>query len=268
MSVLRNLVVLSAVVLCQGEGRLALFQGASAAEPPPAAVGTAPASNDDEAQRLADQAVAAYEKGDYPNAATLFKQAHALRADPTLLYNLAKIYEKMNDPQQAVEYYRRYLVADSTDAKLRARAETRVRVLSETTGVRDSGPTTPPVKRKAAAPGGTLLWSGVAVAAVGVAGLAVGIGLDAASSSEYSTFSGTVDELDKRASRDRAQSLSTGALAGYVVGGVLLAGGGTLIGLGLKKRFGAESRAAHSSLSVPVLVPLPGGGVAAIGGRF
>ncbi len=266
-------VVVFAVVAFQGGPREALAQGATqgqVASGEPAPTPASSSGSDEEAQRLADQGVAAYEKHDYPNAARLFKQAHALRADPTLLYNLAKIYEKLDDPSQALEFYRRYLVADSTDVKLRERAESRVKALSGGTAVapglrkggRGQGMTAPPIEPRR--PGGLLLWSGVAVAAVGVVALGAGIGLDVASSSEYSTFKGTQDELDKRASRDRAQTLSNGALAGYVVGGLLVAGGGTLLALGLKKRLGSEPR----MTMWPLLVPLPGGGAAALAGRF
>jgi tetratricopeptide (TPR) repeat protein len=253
---LRFIVVLAWILALLPTGQAALAQAAPGAEPQPAL------SPDDEAQRLSDQAVAAYEKGDYPTAERLFKQAHALRADPTLLYNLAKIYEKLNDPGQAVEYYRRYLVADSIDPKLQARAEARVKALSQGSEPKpgEGGKKGPAVK-PAPRPGGALLWSGVAIAAVGVAGLAVGIGLDAASASSYTTFMNTTDEFAKRAAKNQAQSLSSGALAGYVVGAVLLAGGGTLFGLGLKKRRGAEAPQA-------VLYPVPGGGAALLGWRF
>ena len=78
-------------------------------EPPPAVPGQ---SADEQAQRLADDAVEAYRTGAYDGAVKLFKQAYALRADPAILYNLAKCFDKLGKPDGALEYYRRYLVAD------------------------------------------------------------------------------------------------------------------------------------------------------------
>src|SRR5207253_9839208 len=96
-------------------------------EPPPAVPGQSP---DEQAQRLADEAVEAYRASSYDQAVKLFKQAYGLRADPAILYNLAKCFDKMGQPADALEYYRRYLVAEGTDPKLRARAEEKVAQLA------------------------------------------------------------------------------------------------------------------------------------------
>jgi tetratricopeptide (TPR) repeat protein len=240
-------------------------------EPPPS--GT-PA--DETAQRLSDEGLEAYRAGKYETAARLYKQAFQVRGDPALLYNLARTYEKMGKPSLALEYYRRYLVAEGTDPKLRARAEERVSNLSsaaapppaQTQAMTPSAASPPPQEKdrekekKPLNPGSKLLWAGVGLGAVGVAGLAVGIGLYGAAASAYGEFGATNDEMDKVAARDRAQRFAVGSAVGYAVGGALVASGAALIGVGLYKLRG-ERKASRV-----MILPLPGGAAASLAGAF
>lgn len=234
-------------------------------EPPPS--GT-PA--DETAQRLSDEGLEAYRAGKYETAARLYKQAFQVRGDPALLYNLARTYEKMGKASLAVEYYRRYLVAEGTDPKLRARAEERVSSMTSaappppgTKATKAAEPAPPPQQtKKPLSPGSKLLWAGVGLGAAGVAGLAVGIGLYGAAASAYGEFNGTTDELDKIAARDRAQGFAVGSAVGYAVGGALAAGGAALIGVGLYKLRG-ERKASRV-----MILPLPGGAAASLAGAF
>lgn len=238
-------------------------------EPPPS--GT-PA--DETAQRLSDEGLEAYRAGKYEAAARLYKQAFQVRGDPALLYNLARTYEKMGKPGLALEYYRRYLVAEGTDPKLRARAEERVSQLSgaaaapqpQTQATPPPAASSPPPEKsqqkKPLSPGSKLLWAGVGMGAVGVAGLAVGIGLYGAAASAYGEFGATSDELDKVAARDRAQRFAVGSAVGYAVGGALVASGAALIGVGLYKLRGERKT------SRVMILPLPGGAAASLAGAF
>lgn len=72
-----------------------------------------------EAQAAFDQASALYQQGRFDEAAESFKKAYAARRSPIFLYNVAAAYHMKGKKQgdigaydQAIEYYRRYLVAD------------------------------------------------------------------------------------------------------------------------------------------------------------
>jgi Flp pilus assembly protein TadD len=247
-------------------------------EPPPAVPGQ---SVDEQAQRLADEAVEAYRTGTYDKAVKLFKQAYALRADPAILYNLAKCFDKMGRPEGALEYYRRYLVAENTDPKLRQKAEEKVATLSAAASraaapaaLQPQAPQPPPER-----PGRLFFYSGVGLAAAGVVGLVIGVSLYGAAAKDFGTFTGSTDEIDKRAARDRVQSLGKGSIAGYVVGTALLGGGAALVGLAVRKGFfrkeGSPGDRRGASRSVRKegrvafdLAPAPGGAAVLLSGSF
>lgn len=232
---------------------------AHAGEPAPAA-----ATPEDQAQSLADQAAAAYRAGDFPQALQLSQRAYGLRAEPTLLYNQARIYEKMGQAPAALEYYRRFLVAEGGDPKLRAKAEERVTALSQAPSPAQRGGSpglvgsVAAVKPKAPPPGQKLIIAGAVLAGLGVLGIGAGIGLYAAALSPYGDFQSAQDVYQKRAAMDRIAPLSAGSVAGYAVGGVLVAGGATLIGLGVRERLhrkaGPEARPSRVAL-LPDLSP-------------
>jgi hypothetical protein len=59
----------------------------------------------------------AFKAGKYPEAIKELKKAYLLKRLPPLLVNIAKTYEKLNDPDNAVYYYKKYLVEAPADAK-------------------------------------------------------------------------------------------------------------------------------------------------------
>lgn len=253
-------------------GRGAAAQTAQALEPPP--TGAA----DEQAQHLSDEGLVAYKAGQFADAVRLYRQAYGLRAEPALLYNLAKAYEKLGQRDNAVEYYRRYLVSEGTDPKLRQRAEERVAALAapgSSPKGKGGAALTPPPKKEPPPPGRTWLYTGIGLGAVGVAGLAVGIGLYVPASAAHDEYVASRDELDKRAARDRAQALGTGSAVSYAVGGALLLGGAALVGYGLYKGRAARARSAAAGTASTgldrlraVLVPLPSGAAAVFEGGF
>lgn len=285
----------------------ALALGLALAASPAHAAGTDGAPGVD-AQRLSDQAVEAYGAGRYEETIRLFKQAYSLRAEPTILYNIARAQEKLGQGADALESYRRYLVSEGTDAKLRQKAEARVAALSTKLekgrndrpdkalrpdnpdkgpdkgspdkgspdkGVQ-SGQPQPPPRLVAVTPPPPpapppwwrtpLFLSGAGLCGVGVVGLAVGGGLHAAAASKADPVvnNTTNDEAQKRAARDQAQGLATGALVGYVIGGAALAGGAALVGLATYRHMNGEKT------TKVTLLPLPqaGGAQLAILGGF
>lgn len=59
-----------------------------------------------------------YQAGDYPGAVESLLKAYELKPIPTLLFNIARAYDKANDAEHALTYYRRYRDSSPDDAKL------------------------------------------------------------------------------------------------------------------------------------------------------
>lgn len=51
----------------------------------------------------------AYESGDFARAAERIRQAHALTGSPELAFNVARVYERMSEYDDAIRYFRIYL---------------------------------------------------------------------------------------------------------------------------------------------------------------
>src|SRR5205814_8451902 len=81
---------------------------------------------EEEVQRLASEAVDAYQAGQYDNAVALLTRAHAIRPLARLLYNLAQAYEKLNDVTNACAPRTRYVDAPDAEARLKAKAQREV----------------------------------------------------------------------------------------------------------------------------------------------
>jgi len=57
-----------------------------------------------------------YESGNFAKALTAFEQANALAPHPFLIYNIAQVYEAMEDLPRAIKQYQRYLESNPSDA--------------------------------------------------------------------------------------------------------------------------------------------------------
>ena len=234
--------------------------------------GAAPAqSPQDEARDLYKRGMTHYELGEFDVAIEEFKRAYALTSAPGLLFNIAQVYRMKKDPEQAVYFYRTYLrlvpdapnradvesllaenqkALDELNAKKRADAEAAAAAAAAAAARANAAsaataPTAPPPRPR---PWRAELWSGVAVAAVGLGGLAAAVALGARSSSDASKISsanaqGDVpwDATQQQRWRD-GQNSATAATALYIAGGVLAAGGAVLVGLGLRDRARARAR--------------------------
>src|SRR5262249_20784868 len=69
-------------------------------------------------------AEAAEKRGDYDTALQEYVAAYEAKPHPAVLYNIATVYERLGDPEEAVHYYQKYLEGrpDATDAaSVRAR---------------------------------------------------------------------------------------------------------------------------------------------------
>ncbi|MCU0672361.1 MAG: hypothetical protein MUE69_06155 [Myxococcota bacterium] len=84
---------------------------------------TTTARADCDADELFGRGRAAYDRGEYVEAATLLLEAYDCHADPALLFNAARAYDRARDRDAAIATYERYLASSPTsEAGARARA--------------------------------------------------------------------------------------------------------------------------------------------------
>lgn len=226
-----------------------------------------------------------YQRSNYEGALAQFQQAYKASAKPDLLYNIARCYEAMGKPQEAINHYRRYLKKASASAKdreivtarlanlerkaklaqqrelarvkaLDAERKRREQLEREAQAAREKAEQESR-KRQAVQNSNVLGIAGWTTAGVGLAAVVVGSVLGAmakskASSLEDANSAGTPfaevrDDIDKGKTFEAA---SIGLLIG---GGVTALAGGVLLFLHYRKG-SAERSAANEA---PRLVVLP-----------
>lgn len=97
------------------------------------------------AQTLFAQGITAYEAGRLDEAARLLREADGIVHSPELSFNIARVYERMGDPPEAIRWFTRYLrEAHVTDVE-RADIERRIAAMRELERrMRDQVMTIPP----------------------------------------------------------------------------------------------------------------------------
>jgi tetratricopeptide (TPR) repeat protein len=236
--------------------------------------GAAPNAQD-EARELYKKGMTHYEIGAFDDAIVEFKRAYELTSAPGLLFNIAQVYRMKKDAEQALFFYRMYLrlMPDApnradvealivenqavVDAKERAQSEAAAAppppaVVTPTAPLAAATLQAPPPPKR---PWRVELWSGVGLAALGVGGLAAGIGLGARSASDARQISSANTQRDvpwdaskQKLYRD-GQNSAIGSTVTYVVGGALAATGAVLVTLGLRDR--ARARATTAAAVAP-----------------
>lgn len=88
-------------------------------------------------EELSGKAAAAYKEGNYDKAVELFEQAYELQAVPNLLFNIAKVYEKLEDWDAAIANYRKFVTAPDADSGARETALNRIDQLEEAKRARE-----------------------------------------------------------------------------------------------------------------------------------
>jgi hypothetical protein len=121
----------------------------------PAYAAPAEDANAAQARLHYQKAASLYELGRYAEAIPEYEAAFQLKNDPAFLYNLAQCHRLAGNLEQALHFYRRYLVKDpkETKAALRADSESRIAQLEKLIAEKNSVKTTPP--NEVTAPGGT-----------------------------------------------------------------------------------------------------------------
>jgi tetratricopeptide (TPR) repeat protein len=251
---------------------LALFPPSANGEEASAPLGgessTAGDSSPDFDQLVSD-AVALYGERAYEEAIELFQRAHELRAEPELIYNIGRSYERLARHDEAMRYYQRFLELPGTTGELRTRALSNMASLREEqeaiaaarreaeraaagresrgdeqndVALRDGLDATPTGARPLKITGWTLFSVGAAMAiGGGVFGLLA--------TSAHQDFEGEGLSEARLDLRDdvRSRSLAADVLLG--AGGAVAVAGATLLIIDAVRRGGADPGAADGGLS-------------------
>jgi tetratricopeptide (TPR) repeat protein len=206
----------------------------------PNVASAAPPGNDGKrAVELFEQSAAAYDAGQFAQAAKLLKEAYQLRPDPVLLYNLARAYEGMGSLGDAVQAYADFLGAEPS-AKDRGAIEARITTLRaqideqarlereaaerarEAQAARlrtaEEWRVNASLRRRGTSP---IPWI---IAGAGGVALATGAVLGVLSIARHDAAT-TDAQADVAADQSQARSFATAANIGLIAGGVLAAAG-------------------------------------------
>ncbi len=115
---------------------------------------TAGAAGDSErVEALFLEGAAMYRAGRYGAAIGKFKEAYAIYPEANLLFNIARSYEAQGALEDAASYYSLFLKRPNISARLRAKAQRKLEVISNATKQTESAkPTGPPAASGAAPP--------------------------------------------------------------------------------------------------------------------
>jgi hypothetical protein len=210
---------------------------------------------------LVDEGVAHYGAKRYDEAVRAFEAAMALRAEPELVYNIARAHEKALRAPEAIAAYERFLELPGTTAALRAKARAALEALRAEAEAEararaerpPAGPSPPLALAAAPAPSRALEWT---LVGVGAAAAVTGGVFGALALRDHAAF-----EDARAAGASRAALLDA---ASVVERNALLAD--VLVGAGL-------AAAAVGGLllwldDAAPLVPAPAPGGVALGARF
>jgi tetratricopeptide (TPR) repeat protein len=240
------------------------------------------------ADALAKDARGHYDQGRFEQAVASYLKAYRQSPSAGFLYNVAVIYDrKLNEGGLAIDFYRRYIVADDADPAAVERATARIKALKSVAAAEPVPvePAPAPASRPAAttepestasvspAPAdGETATSGRKIAAytlMGIGGAAlvggVALGVLASTVEDKYAKAETVGDKKNMQSLGRSEALAGDLLMG---GGVALAG----VGLVLLLTGGGDSapKAAPAAESEPEVgfSPLPGGFAVFFGGAL
>jgi tetratricopeptide (TPR) repeat protein len=217
----------------------------------PAAAAPAPSATaaPDAAREHYERGLAKYNLADFDAAIVEFKQSYELSKAPRLLFNIAQAFRLKKDYESALYFYNTYLRADPNPPNLsdveskidemkHALDEQRKSAPTLAVTIPPPPPLPPPVDKPRPRRG--LKIAGVTLAALGVAGMAVGGGLLGLASSNASTLhkvaqSGmpwTAADDTIFTDGDRANSAGIALLS---AGGALVIAGGITLYVGLRR---------------------------------
>lgn len=240
-----------------------------------------------------------YRRSNYEGALAQFQQAYKASQKPDLLYNIARCYEAMGKPQEAINNYRRYLKKASASAKdreivtarlanlerkaklaqerelarvkaLDAERKKREQLEREAQAAREKAEQETR-KRQAVQNSNLLAIAGWSTAGVGLAAVVVGSVLGGMAKSKSSSLedanSAGAQFADVRADVDKGKKLETAAIGLWIGGGATALVGGVLLFLHYRKS-GAERRSAQDEAPRWVVLPTVTAGGATLGATY
>jgi tetratricopeptide (TPR) repeat protein len=185
--------------------------------------------------------VSRFHAGQYADAIQEFRAADAIRPSPVLSFDIAQCYEKMADLPNAKAAYQDYL-RRAPNADDREAVEATIASIDQKLSQQESKDTVvlvpatpPPVGEVQAAHRGPNLTAAITLASIGAAGIIAGVILNglshnASQSLQNNGVGGRYWSPSlAQGYYDTAQNCWTGALIGYIAGGVLLATGGGIL---------------------------------------
>lgn len=218
-----------------------------------------------------------YQRSNFEGALAQFQRAYKVAAKPDLLYNIARCYEALSKPKEAISHYRRYLAQASPSDKDRAIVEARLANLERKAkqeaarvaaaeaerkrreqSEREAKAAREAAERSKRAGGRNTLaiagWSaaGTGAALVVVGAILGGVAKGKASSLEDANRNGT--EFSEVASDlDAGQNLETASIGLLIGGGVAALAGGVLLFL----HYRGSSERRRAGTAAPRLVVMP-----------
>lgn len=221
---------------------------------------------------LFEQSAKAYREGRFQEAVDLLLEAHRIKSEPVLLYNLGRAYEALGKPTEAADAYEGYLKEDPRAADRKA-IEGRIATLRAQAAELEKARTAPPPppldehrdRSSDPTPAPTepespsiVPWI---VAGAGVAVMGGGIVMGVLANSRHDDAVAEPRQAAAQDKQDSAETLATGATIMILVGGVA-----TAVGLGwLGVRAFSASPAPSSARGLRIA---PGLGSIVLGGRF
>jgi tetratricopeptide (TPR) repeat protein len=197
------------------------------------AAGRPAATANGQVEQLAREANVAYKAKDYSRAVALYLQAYKLQPAAAVLYNVAIIYDKkLNEPELAATFYRRYIGSPDADTTAVVRATSRLGELKAAQAKRQAAAAPQPVvvapieTPKGESSGqGTLGWT---LAGIGAAALIGGGVMGFKAAGTHDDFAASTNLDQKLALREDGQSEALTADVLMGVGGALLITGAVL----------------------------------------
>lgn len=188
--------------------------GSARAEAPPAgSTTTAPASTNERALALFKESQTAYRDARFKEALRLLQEAYALRPEPVLLYNMARVREATGDLDDAIALYQRYL-SQASDVPDRPALEARLKSLK---ALQEAGRRREPARPARRQPS-VVPWI---VAGAGGAVLAGATVLGVIAKGHESEAMDDPVQRTAVASREDATTYATLANVGFAVGGAI-----------------------------------------------
>lgn len=235
---------------------------------------------------LWDRASELSKQGNLPESQRMYEMAYDLRADPRLLFNIARVLHKRGLLAEAAARYQRFLKSTVRDPDQKSKAlayleEVRAALPpGETSRKGPSEPLREPAAQSQPQPvpaaqqhvpkdpregGRRLLIAGSVTAGLGLLGALAAAGLYAAGSVRADQVHTSADEFEKLSLASQVRQLDTGATVGLIVGSALMAGGAVMIGIGANKYRAAQR---DQGTVRGLFVPMNQGAALLVGGRF